>query len=73
VATLQELVDPLPVARHPAAGSYRVIPQMARFSVTQGTLRRSAPLIGENTAEVLAELEAIEQQRQNQPVKDTTR
>lgn len=60
VVTLQDLVDQLPIASHPAAGTYRLIPQMARFSATQGTLRRNAPLIGENTSEVLAELEAIE-------------
>jgi crotonobetainyl-CoA:carnitine CoA-transferase CaiB-like acyl-CoA transferase len=45
---------------------------MARFSVTQGTLRRDAPLIGENTAEVLAELEVIEQSRHHQQPKDST-
>jgi crotonobetainyl-CoA:carnitine CoA-transferase CaiB-like acyl-CoA transferase len=72
VATLQDLVDLLPVTSHHAAGQYRVIPQMARFSVTQGTLRRDAPLIGENTAEVLAELEVIEQSRHHQQPKDST-
>jgi crotonobetainyl-CoA:carnitine CoA-transferase CaiB-like acyl-CoA transferase len=47
---------------------------MARFSVTQGTLRRSAPLIGENTADVLAELEAIEHAPAKDPAeKDTER
>ena len=71
VATLQDLIDPLPLARHHAAGQYRVIPQMARFSVTQGTLRRNAPLIGENTAEVLAELETIEQSSHPQQAKDS--
>jgi crotonobetainyl-CoA:carnitine CoA-transferase CaiB-like acyl-CoA transferase len=44
---------------------------MARFSVTQGTLRRNAPLIGENTADVLAELEAIEHAQPDPPAKDT--
>jgi crotonobetainyl-CoA:carnitine CoA-transferase CaiB-like acyl-CoA transferase len=53
VATLQELVDALPLADHPAAGRYRVIPQMSNFSRTPGGLRRPAPLIGEHTAEVL--------------------
>ena len=47
-----------------------MIPQLARFSVTQGTLRRSAPLIGENTADVLAELEAIEHALPDPPAKD---
>jgi len=70
VATLQDLVDPLPIATHPSAGRYRVIPQMARFSVTQGTLRRCAPLIGENTADVLAELEAIEYAQPDPAAKD---
>jgi len=73
VATLQDLIDPLPVVSHPAAGRYRLIPQMARFSATQGTLRHSAPLIGENSAEVLAELQALEQPRPTQPAKDAAR
>jgi crotonobetainyl-CoA:carnitine CoA-transferase CaiB-like acyl-CoA transferase len=73
VATLQDLVDPLPVVSHLAAGRYRLIPQMARFSATQGTLRRSAPLIGENTDEVLAELQAIEQARQGRAATDGAR
>jgi crotonobetainyl-CoA:carnitine CoA-transferase CaiB-like acyl-CoA transferase len=73
VATLQDLVDPLPVVSHPAAGHYRLIPQMARFSVTQGTLRRSAPLIGEHTDEVLAELRAIERERRGRPAEDAAR
>ena len=67
VATLQDLVDRLPLATHPAAGRYRLIPQMARFSRTQGpTLRREAPLIGENTGEVLTELREIESARRGQ-------
>jgi crotonobetainyl-CoA:carnitine CoA-transferase CaiB-like acyl-CoA transferase len=74
VATLQDLVDLLPVRKHPVAGTYRVIPQMARFSTTPGTLRRSAPLIGQDTEEVLAELGAIEQGRAGeQPVKGASR
>jgi crotonobetainyl-CoA:carnitine CoA-transferase CaiB-like acyl-CoA transferase len=68
VATLQDLVDPLPLATHPAAGRYRLIPRMARFSRTQGpALRREAPLIGQNTGEVLAELREIERARDEQP------
>jgi crotonobetainyl-CoA:carnitine CoA-transferase CaiB-like acyl-CoA transferase len=60
VATLQDLVDDLPLQRHPTAGDYRVIPQMARFSRTPGSVRRPAPLIGEHTDEVLAQLEQLE-------------
>lgn len=56
VATLQDLVDDLEVTTHPVAGAYRVIPQMANFSMTPGGLRRHAPLIGEHTDQVLAEL-----------------
>lgn len=56
VATLQDLVDDLPLAEHPATGQYRVIPQMSNFSATPGGMRRPAPLIGEHTDEVLAEL-----------------
>lgn len=60
VATLQELVDVLPLTVHPTVGRYRVIPQMARFSRTPGSVRRNAPLIGENSADVLAELAELE-------------
>jgi crotonobetainyl-CoA:carnitine CoA-transferase CaiB-like acyl-CoA transferase len=56
VNTLQDLVDSLPLAEHPVAGSYRVIPPMARFARTPASVRRPAPLIGEHTAEVVAEL-----------------
>jgi crotonobetainyl-CoA:carnitine CoA-transferase CaiB-like acyl-CoA transferase len=61
VASLQEMVDALPLAEHPAAGRYRLIPQMARFSRTPGSLRRNAPLIGEHTKDVFFELERLEQ------------
>ncbi|WP_344855707.1 CoA transferase [Amycolatopsis ultiminotia] len=57
VATLQNLLDDLPLATHPASGSYRVIPQMARFSRTPGALRRHAPLIGEHTRDTFEEAE----------------
>ncbi|MDQ4110200.1 MAG: CoA transferase, partial [Actinomycetota bacterium] len=56
VATLQDLVDDLDVVDHPAAGRYRVVPQMANFSATPGGVRRHAPLIGEHTEEVISEL-----------------
>ncbi|HVW39994.1 MAG TPA: CoA transferase [Amycolatopsis sp.] len=55
VATLQELVDELPLARHPVVGSYHLIPLMALFSATPGGVRRPAPLIGEHTDEVLGQ------------------
>jgi crotonobetainyl-CoA:carnitine CoA-transferase CaiB-like acyl-CoA transferase len=60
VATLQDLVDDLPIVTHPVAGPYRLIPQMARFSRTQGELRHDAPLIGEHTDEVMTELATME-------------
>ena len=60
VATLQDLVDELPIEDHPTAGKYRVIPPMANFSATPAGVRRTAPLIGENTADVIAELGEIE-------------
>lgn len=59
VASLQDLVDELPLAEHPTIGWYRVIPQMSNFSATPGGLRRPAPLIGEHTDEVLAELVCV--------------
>ena len=62
VATLRDLVDDLPLREHPVAGAYRVIPMMARFSRTPGGLRRNAPSVGENAADVIAELEAIERE-----------
>jgi len=60
VVSLQDMVDALPLADHPATGPYHLIPQMARFSRTPGMLRRSAPLIGQDNEEVFAELEQIE-------------
>jgi crotonobetainyl-CoA:carnitine CoA-transferase CaiB-like acyl-CoA transferase len=56
VASLQDLVDELPLAEHPTTGPYRVIPPMANFSATPASVRRPAPLIGEHTAEVIAEV-----------------
>ncbi|WP_067904260.1 CaiB/BaiF CoA transferase family protein [Nocardia vaccinii] len=57
VPSLQDLVHRLPLAAHPHAGQYRLVPQMSRFSQTPGGLRRPAPLIGENTDEILDELQ----------------
>jgi crotonobetainyl-CoA:carnitine CoA-transferase CaiB-like acyl-CoA transferase len=68
VATLDELVGGLPLADHPAAGAYRVIPQPVRITPASQapgqapgqaavtTVRRPAALPGEHTSEVLAEL-----------------
>ncbi|MCL2542556.1 MAG: CoA transferase [Nocardioidaceae bacterium] len=55
MATLQDLVDELPLAEHPVAGAYRVLPTTANFTGTPAAVRRPAPGIGENTAEALAE------------------
>ena len=60
VATLQDLVDELPLEDHPVTGTYRLIPQMSNFSRTPGSLRHHAPLIGEHTEEVLDEVEPPE-------------
>jgi crotonobetainyl-CoA:carnitine CoA-transferase CaiB-like acyl-CoA transferase len=64
VASLQDLVDRLPLEEHPVAGAYRVIPSMARFrTASEGTVRRAAPLIGADTAEVVEEVEALTDRR----------
>ncbi len=55
-ATLDDLIDELPLATHPHAGDYRVIPSAARFSETPTSVRRHAPLLGEHGREVLVEL-----------------
>jgi crotonobetainyl-CoA:carnitine CoA-transferase CaiB-like acyl-CoA transferase len=56
VATLQDLVDPLPIAEHPAVGPYRVIPPLARFDEMPFVEPRPAPLLGEQTEALLAEV-----------------
>jgi crotonobetainyl-CoA:carnitine CoA-transferase CaiB-like acyl-CoA transferase len=56
VVTLDELVEPLPLHEHPVVGAYRHIPPAARFSLTPQGLRRTAPLIGQDTTEVMASL-----------------
>lgn len=56
VRTLEELIEPLPEAIHPHAGTYRVVPPAARFYGAPQNVRRPAPLIGEHTDEVLAEV-----------------
>lgn len=62
VLTLQELVDQLPLSNHPVIGNYRVIPPMARFSGDAGaSMPRPAPLVGQDTQEVLNELRRLEE------------
>ena len=56
VATIEELVDALPEAKHPVSGAYKEIPPPVRFGATPASVRRPAPLIGEHTDEVLGEL-----------------
>ncbi|PRZ44241.1 crotonobetainyl-CoA:carnitine CoA-transferase CaiB-like acyl-CoA transferase [Antricoccus suffuscus] len=61
VASLQDLVDALPLSEHPTVGKYRVIPAMANFGKTPiGVVRRTAPLIGQDTDDVIAELDQLE-------------
>ena len=55
-ASLSELVDALPLAEHPVAGTYRVIPPPVQFSVTPASVRRPAPLRAQHGREVLAEV-----------------
>lgn len=47
----------LDVVQHPSEGAIRSIGVPVRFSATPATVRRLAPLPGQDTAEVLAELE----------------
>ncbi|MFJ8671936.1 CaiB/BaiF CoA transferase family protein [Streptomyces sp. NPDC093589] len=47
----------LDVAEHPTEGSVRVIGIPMSFSATPGSVRRLAPLAGQHTEEILAELE----------------
>jgi len=53
MATLQDMVDGLPLAEHPVAGTYRVLPPTANFALTPAGVRRQAPGIGEHTDEAL--------------------
>lgn len=54
MATLQDMVDPLPLAEHPVAGRYRTLPPTANFALTPAAVRRPAPGIGEHTEQALA-------------------
>jgi crotonobetainyl-CoA:carnitine CoA-transferase CaiB-like acyl-CoA transferase len=55
MATLDDLVEALPLAEHPITGAYRHVPFPARLSATPASLRRPAPLPGQHNREVLAE------------------
>lgn len=55
MARLQDLVDGLPLAEHPAAGRYRTLPPTANFALTPASVRRPAPAIGEHTGDALGE------------------
>jgi crotonobetainyl-CoA:carnitine CoA-transferase CaiB-like acyl-CoA transferase len=54
--SLAEIVDALPLTDHPVAGRYRVIPPPMRFSATPASVRRPAPMVGQDGREVLAEV-----------------
>ena len=56
VATVDDLVDALPLADHPHAGPYHQIMPAVRFGATPIAMRRPAPLIGEHGEEVLLEV-----------------
>ena len=56
IGRLDDIVAALPEANHPLAGAYREIPVPVRFSRTPGSVRRPAPLIGQHTDEVRAEV-----------------
>ncbi len=56
VATLDELVEELPVAEHPVAGPYRQITSPVRFAATPAGVHRHASLPGCDTRDVLGEL-----------------
>lgn len=55
-ASLDDLVNGLPLGSHPTAGAYRVIPPPVRFSLTPASVRTPAPTIGQHGREVLAEV-----------------
>lgn len=59
VRSLEELVEELPLAEHPVTGTYRHNTNPLRFSATPTSLNRYAPMLGEHTNEVRAELQAL--------------
>lgn len=56
IVDLDDVVTGFPVAHHPVAGDYRVIPSPTVFDATPTSVRRDAPLIGQDGDEVLAEI-----------------
>ena len=56
IVDLDEIVAGFPLAEHPIAGSYRVVPTGPRLDATPPELRRHAPLIGQDNDEVLSEV-----------------
>jgi crotonobetainyl-CoA:carnitine CoA-transferase CaiB-like acyl-CoA transferase len=55
-ADLDDIIDALPDAEHPAAGTYKLVPPPVRFSRSPASIRRHAPLIGQHNREVLEEV-----------------
>jgi crotonobetainyl-CoA:carnitine CoA-transferase CaiB-like acyl-CoA transferase len=56
VADLGTVIDELPDAQHPLAGSYKLIPYPVRFSASPASVRRPAPTTGQHNQEILAEV-----------------
>lgn len=56
IVSLDEMVDDLPTVEHPVVGPYKHIPFPVRFESAGSELRHVAPLIGQDTDEVLAEV-----------------
>ena len=48
------------IGQHPTEGAYKVIRSPIRFSGSQFTVARHAPALGQDTEEILAEIEALE-------------
>ena len=56
IVDLDDVVAGFPVEVHPVVGPYHVIPSPTRFDATPASVRRHAPLIGQDGDEVLAEV-----------------
>lgn len=56
LATLDDLLESLPLVEHPHGGSYRVVPPLTGRAARASDVRRPAPLHGEHGPEVVAEL-----------------